>query len=118
MRTAAATRKRGENVRQGISNRTNETGGKRKSRGKCDRKERERERRKGETKGGQGRGQREQERAIRDRKREGVETEQRGGKGNRCHLNNTLHLNASADKRNGPATRNILLRAIIFSPAN
>lgn len=33
-------------------------------------------------------------------------------------LNNTLHLNASTDKRNGPATRNILLRAIIFSLAN
>lgn len=33
-------------------------------------------------------------------------------------LNNTLHLNASTDKRNGPATRDILLRAIIFSLAN
>lgn len=33
-------------------------------------------------------------------------------------LNNTLHLNASTDKRNDPATRNILLRAIIFSLAN
>lgn len=33
-------------------------------------------------------------------------------------MNNTLHLNASADKRNGSATRNILLRAMIFSLAN
>lgn len=52
----------------------------------------------------------EQERAIRDRKRARAETLEGGH-----HLNNTLHLNAGADKRNGPATRNILLRAIIFS---